>query len=144
MDTTAERFWAKVDGGDVESCWLWAGSLDLLGYGQFRLNGKTSRAHRYAYESMVAPIPKGLVIDHLCRTRACINPWHLEPVPQRVNVARGEAGAYLAARTHCPQGHPYDDENTYRNPQGERSCRTCHRERARVRMREYRARQRAA
>ena len=32
-------------------------------------------------------------------------------------------------RTHCPKGHPYDEENTYINPRdGGRSCRKCRRE----------------
>lgn len=28
-------------------------------------------------------------------------------------------------KTHCPQGHPYDEQNTYRSPQGRRHCRAC-------------------
>jgi hypothetical protein len=50
--------------------------------------------HRFAYELLVGPIPAGLVLDHLCRNRLCVNPNHLEPVtnsenPRRGRVARG-------------------------------------------------------
>jgi hypothetical protein len=48
----------------------------------------------------------------------CVNPWHLEPVPQAVNSAR-------ATRTHCKRGHLFTPESVYRNRQGGRQCRTC-------------------
>ena len=38
-------------------------------------------------------------------------------------------GTHVQARkTHCPRNHPYDEQNTYRNNQGRRECRACHRE----------------
>jgi hypothetical protein len=37
--------------------------------------------------------------------------------------------------THCPQGHPYDDENTLTRRNGHRKCRECGREAARQRQR---------
>jgi hypothetical protein len=87
----AERFWAKVLGGDVDSCWEWQGYLMPNGYGQFGLaKGLIVLAHRWSYEHMRAPIPAGLDIDHLCVNRRCVNPWHLEPVTRAVNLARQE------------------------------------------------------
>ena len=83
------------------------------------------------------PIPEGLVIDHLCRNRACVNPAHLEPVSQRENVMRSPVaeGAINAAKTHCSQGHPFSPENTatYRLNCASttiRRCLTCQKERA--------------
>ena len=48
-------------------------------YGKFYADGRTQLVHRYAYEWANGPIPDGLVIDHLCRVTACVNPDHLEP-----------------------------------------------------------------
>lgn len=81
------RFWSKVDkrpGG----CWLWTGTMLRSGYGQFRLGLGHVRAHRFAYELLVGPIPEGLTLDHLCRVTACVNPLHLEPVTLSENVKR--------------------------------------------------------
>lgn len=119
-----ERFWSKVDYGADDECWLWTGAIGN-GYGRFTIGRKEVRAHRWAYEALVGPVPPSLDIDHLCRVRACVNPAHLEPVSRRENLLRGDTiTARNAARTHCPQGHPYDESNTKRR-RGGRECRRC-------------------
>ena len=119
----ADRFWRKVN--KTETCWLWAASINSRGYGQFKMDGRSWQAHRIAYELQVGPIPDGLQIDHLCRVRACVNPDHLEAVSQEENIRRGEGVAVAnAIKTHCPQGHPYDEANTYIY-HGARQCRAC-------------------
>ena len=123
-----ERFWAKVD--KTGDCWLWTAVTNDRGYGQFWFDGKMVKPHRWIYEAEVGPIAEGLVIDHLCRTRNCVRPSHLEPVQQLVNVRRGNSGINYRGVTHCPQGHPYDDANTYWYKGKHRECRACHRERA--------------
>ena len=123
---TADRFWSKVAGGDVEQCWNWTGHASR--YGTFWHLGRNIGAHRVAYELMRADIPDGLQIDHLCRNTKCVNPWHLEPVTPKVNTRRSTVPQVTTARnaaiSQCPQGHPYDSENTYTHESG-RFCRIC-------------------
>lgn len=133
-----ERFWEKVDGGDVTTCWVWTAGKYVDGYGSFKVDGKHVRAHRWAYEELRADIPEGLDMDHLCRMRACVNPWHLEPVTHAINCARGDGGKHMQTRwgAGCTKGHPWTAENTYIRPgDGRRRCKTCARA-ARVARRE--------
>ena len=128
-----ERFWSKVHQTPCGGCWLWTASTNWRGYGEFRLEGKNRAAHRLAYESEVGPIPDGYEIDHLCRVRNCVNPAHLEAVTHRENLLRGETlPARAAAKTHCPQGHPYSGDNLYVYPSGKRRCVTCRNEQRRA------------
>lgn len=136
------RFWAKVDKEGPGGCWLWTTRCSDDGYGQFSINRQQRFAHRIAYELLVGPIPEGLRIDHVkangCTSKLCVKaladergPAHLEAVTQRENVRRGDGVTGRNARkTHCPKGHPYDEENTYWRPDGSgRECMTCRRTR---------------
>lgn len=121
-----ERFWEKVAAPDANGCLNWARPLDRYGYGNFWLCGFRHKAHRAAWLLLRGPIPDGLELDHLCRNPACVNPDHLEPVTHLVNMRRGLSGAANKAKTHCPQGHEYTEENI-KWYQGRRYCRECHR-----------------
>lgn len=122
------RFWSKVDTGSADRCWLWTGTINERGYGRFWDGTRHVRAHRYAYESLVGPIPDGHELDHVrargCTHRHCVNPAHLEPVLHQENMRRA------SDRPTCRQGHPFTPENTITRPT-QRLCRTCDRARKR-------------
>lgn len=146
--TPQERFWIKVDkDGPVPDCaphlgpcWVWTAGKFEDGYAIFQLHGKLKKAHCVTYEWAHGPVPGELVLDHLCRNRSCVNPFHLEPVTQQINVHRGTSfAAANSQKTHCPAGHEYDEANTHVSKSGRRSCRKCGAER----MRQKRAAERA-
>lgn len=129
-----------------DECWEWPGcTVDGYGYVSISKDGTAKRryAHRVAYEYLVGPVPSGLVLDHLCRNRKCMNPKHLEVVTHRVNLLRGNGPtARNAAKTHCANGHPYDELNTYIYRGGKtpvRMCRVCHADRSKKRQAHMRA-----
>ena len=127
VPSTAEidRFLGSVVVGD--GCWTWDGYVATTGYGKYG----HAYAHRISYSLFRGDLPSGIAeqVDHLCRNRLCARPSHLELVPQRLNILRGEsASARNAVKTHCPQGHSYDDHG-FTNNRGQRQCRPCKRAR---------------
>jgi hypothetical protein len=126
-----ERFWAKVDkSGD---CWLWTGSV-AGDYGRLSITCSSRRipAHRYSYMLHFGPFDERLFVCHRCDTPRCVRPDHLFLGDARDNAvdmslkSRGRG----QAKSHCPSGHPYDDENTYYPPSrpNSRVCKACHRQ----------------
>lgn len=81
--TLEQRFWSKVDKSGT--CWEWRGGKEPRGYGHFRAGERTQKAHRVAYELTIGPIPDGLLIDHTCHNRACVNPAHLRLATHKQN-----------------------------------------------------------
>lgn len=115
----------------TDGCWPWVGHITDEGYGDVKRLDRAYRAHRLVYELVRGPIDIGMVPDHLCRNRACVRPSHIEPVTRGTNTLRGVGPTAQHARaTHCVNGHPFDDANTYvwQAPRGTaRACRTCNR-----------------
>lgn len=90
---------------------------------------KAIKAHRAAWMLVNGPIPKGMVLDHLCRDRACINVEHLRVVTQQENIMAGLHN--IDNRTHCNKGHLFEGNIMVRKS-GKRECAECNRVRARA------------
>lgn len=119
-------------------CWEWSRTRTSGGYGQISVKHAMVQTHQVAYHLFIGPVPAGLQLDHLCRNRACANPWHLDPVTSAVNSRRGLGALNLpdyGSRTHCVNGHAFDQVNTYIHPvTGYRTCRNCRADRERSRQ----------
>lgn len=115
-------------------CWLWTGrpANGHQEYGALYFAGKNHYAHRVGWELYRGPIGAGMVLDHICRVPACVNPDHLRVVTQRQNTLENSLSVWAknAAKTHCKYGHPLVGENIY-SPPGttHRNCRECIRRR---------------
>lgn len=107
-----KRFWSKVR-QSPRGCWLWMGSTNF-GYGLIAHRGRLIPAHRIAYQWLFGPLAPNEFLDHLCRVRRCVNPFHLEYVSFRENILRGIGPTAINHRkTHCVNGHKFDKSNTY-------------------------------
>lgn len=113
---------------DSNDCWIWQKRIGHHGYGYQwdSIKDTMIHAHRFYYEKYKGKITKGLVIDHLCRVRTCVNPEHLEMVTHKVNILRGEGiAAKKSKQTHCIHGHELKEPNLYYTKRGNRQCRQC-------------------
>lgn len=115
MQDIKDRLAARIATEPNTGCWLWLGTLNgKAGYGMINIAGKHTLAHRAAYEAYKGAIPEGLVIDHKCRQRSCINPDHLRVVTSRENniysgQCKNKAGI-------CKHGH---------DKRGRKDCAIC-------------------
>lgn len=135
---SAEELTANVNVDPITGCWLWRGRLDASGYGLWQ--GQS--AHRLAYRVFLGPIPSGHHVDHLCRTRDCVNApgGHLEAVTQTENNRRAVAyvqqfpneRVHHGAKRWCIRGHAFDELNTGIDAQNKRYCKRCRHEHLRT------------
>ena len=114
------------------ACWEWTAARPG-NYGNLKYKTKTESVHRVSYAFANGAIPRGCgknipQLDHLCRNRSCCNPEHLESVPPKINIMRGQTiAAKNAIKIHCKRGHEFTPENI-RPVGGGRGCRTCRKE----------------
>jgi hypothetical protein len=134
--TLAQTLNTNSSTAEDSGCIEWLGPFSPSGYGHVgKRQGDrkiTFRTHRLAYELAYGPIPEGLVVRHKCDNPPCINPAHLElGTSAQNNRDRDTRGRnHYSNLNHCPQGHPYDHENTCIKQDGSRMCRACNRARS--------------
>jgi len=101
-------FWSRAT--KSPGCWGWNGSADGAGYWKYRLQGKSRRVHRIAFELTHGAIPDGMVIDHICHNRSCTNPQHLRLATRKQNaenlgtVRANNKSGVRGVRLHKPSG----------------------------------------
>jgi hypothetical protein len=68
-------------------CWLWDGSTDEDGYGNFWDSKKKRRvrAHRWSFEEYVRPLERHEKACHSCDTPSCVSPEHLFAGTTKIN-----------------------------------------------------------
>jgi hypothetical protein len=82
--------YVEEDRGYVTPCWIWRGGFFRTGYGRIAVGQRKARvAHRVYYERFKGAVPDGMMLDHLCEVKSCVNPGHLEAVSAAENTRRG-------------------------------------------------------
>ena len=104
-----ERIRSRCDEDPVTGCWAYNLSTNSSGYGNTIRwahdvggDGDMIQGSRLAWTAMRGPIPtdRTLQIDHLCRNRLCLNPYHLELVAPTVNIQRRRVAEELPLFTY--------------------------------------------
>lgn len=136
----SDTFWNNVTTAGPDDCWIWRRALKE-GYGQYWNGHKNVKAHRHSVLLDGRDIPAGMVVDHTCRTRSCVNPAHLRVVDRRTNVhENSDALAHKnSLKKHCLRGHPLSGANLYTRKNGKRECLKCCAMRERLRYQERRS-----
>ena len=123
--------WTSKVAPTADGCRLWTGARNGNGYGFCTIARGVYKVHRVAWVAANdRDIPAGMVIDHLCRQRGCVNPAHLRVVTVRDNIVAFGSENMIAAQvqqTHCKRGHALTGDNLapYALGRGRRACRAC-------------------
>ena len=132
-----ERFFKFVE--KTDTCWNWIGFIND-GYGKFNIkdvDGKWKQyfSHRVSWSIHGRKFTDGMVLDHICRNRKCINPDHLREVTPEENVLKNSLSfvSINSEKTKCPSGHLYLGENLRHTKTGARYCLEC----KRIKKRKY-------
>lgn len=127
-DTALDHLMTHIAADSKSKCWNWTGTIKPDGYTKWnRVPHVNISAHRVSWLLFNGAFPEPpLTIDHLCRNPRCVNPSHMEPVPIKENVMRGNGlTAQNARKSVCSRGHAFTRDNTRITHQGYRNCREC-------------------
>ncbi len=123
--------YSKIEDGHL----IWTGGVSkTTGYGVIWLDGKSYGAHCVSYcvanNIDIKNLEENVLHKPPCNIRNCIEPTHLYLGNQAQNMKDRTDIENNVNKTHCPQGHPYNDINTYLH-KGRRHCKECRRENVR-------------
>ena len=135
LERIVSRFVEQSNG-----CWHHPSNPGSKGYAVTKFGWPISKSvliHRLSWEYFNGPIPKDMVLDHLCHNpvtctggnpcehRRCVNPNHLQLVTESENNKK--TVRVLKYRTHCKNGHKLENNIYTYNRKGVRSngCATC-------------------
>lgn len=106
-ERVAQRAYERVEVDD-NGCWISTYSVASHGYAQIGWTGGGERhvilAHRAAWAHVNGQMPLGMTLDHLCKTRTCVNPDHLRMLPNYENARRVDGEDWPLG--FCKRGHP--------------------------------------
>ena len=116
----------------MTDCIEWTGYRHRNSYGSVYSSdlGKNVLVHRLSMAQLYGwEYLEGKVVRHTCDNPPCYNPQHLRVGTQADNIADRDAKGRHGTngnelKTHCPQGHAYDEENTSHRS-GRRNCKAC-------------------
>lgn len=138
-ERVAERAYEHVDVNE-DGCWISRYSVASHGYAQIgwwiperqrRTRARTAMvlAHRAAWVHVNGQLPIGMTLDHVCKTRRCVNPGHLRLLPNYENARRNNGLDWPMGQ--CANGHsnslrvPYRGRDKQGAPRESTICNAC-------------------
>lgn len=92
-----ERFWTKVEIGEINDCWNWKAGKSKE-YGVLNVHKREEKratlAHRLMWELNIGEIPEGLEVGHMCSNGGCVNPKHLYLTSSKENRIESNSRRY--------------------------------------------------
>lgn len=110
MNTLRDRIEANSMPVTECGCWIWLGSIGGKRYGSLRIDGKSERSNRAAWQAYRGEIPEGMHVLHSCDMPLCVNPDHLFLGDHLVNMQDKERkgrGNHASGARHGRQTKPW-------------------------------------
>lgn len=126
---------------NTTGCWNYTGCKSKSGYSRVNYNGRCINGQRALWQFLYGELPKYTHVLHHCDNRLCVNPAHLfvgtnqDNVSDKIKKGRGvnPIATLNKNKSHCKNGHEYTEDNTWYESNGSRHCKTCNKERQKVR-----------